>query len=196
MLDRWRPVFLALTAILVLHLLLRGKGSRNSRLAIAGVSLLLAASNQLLALHNKGQLLTIPASLAQRVAPLLPLLSRPSEAPAAAPQQSLEAVTLRVQGLKCEGCASHLRQQLLLLQPGVRDVSVDFGSRLVHLALDRQHVDVGRVVEAIRAVDASYEVELHQEGRPAATAAGIGVAGDAAPAVAGAAAGGGNASAD
>lgn len=136
-LEPAKPIFRALTAVLLLyHLVMHGINKRS--LGLVTLVMLVAASQDLLALHNKGQLSSaivnpMLASLANNS--LIPqrLLQWMQPAPSRQSQlqqQQERLLQLHVEGMKCEGCAGYLRGQILQL-PGITNCTVDFANKQV-----------------------------------------------------------------
>jgi copper chaperone CopZ len=108
----------------------------------------MSTSQELLSLYNKGtlqklQLPQIQNHLGALTAGLSRILSHNSETAAHLNPdtgQTLQHVRLRVQGMRCEGCAAYLKEQLGR-KPGVHSCTVDFASKEVsHLIIAIQHM--------------------------------------------------------
>lgn len=70
---------------------------------------------------------------------------------------------LRVDGIKCEGCAARLKAALLA-HPGVVRAAVDYGAREVRLWGDAGLVSEAGVVGAVQWVDLGYRVTVLESG--------------------------------
>jgi copper chaperone CopZ len=75
--------------------------------------------------------------------------------------------TLRVQGIKCEGCAARLKHALLA-QPGVRDAAVYYQEQQAVVWTRGRGAGLAELVFAIKQVDFGYQVGLLEEAREAA----------------------------
>ncbi len=80
---------------------------------------------------------------------------------------------LRVDGIKCEGCAARLKAALLA-HPGVGRAAVDYGAREVRLWGDAGRVSEAGVVGAVQWVDLGYRVTVLESGLVAGEEAGDG----------------------
>jgi len=160
-LEPAKPYFRALTAALLLHHLVN-HGITKRSVAIVSLVTLVAASQDILALHNKGQL-----SLSQLHSVLEPLASynlvprsmlqrlKPAAGDSNHHHRPHQLLQLHVEGMKCEGCAGHLRATLMHL-PGVANCTVDFASKLVNVSLQAGQLRAAQVLDAIASVDDSY----------------------------------------
>jgi hypothetical protein len=110
-------------------------GSLQFRLLATALICLIATSEELLALHNRilpgqvqqaaealqlGRLFSIPGSLQHAS----------TKQQQQQQQQQEDRVTFLVAGMRCQGCARHLKTQLLQV-PGVKHVSIDFDTKRV-----------------------------------------------------------------
>ena len=59
-----------------------------------------------------------------------------------------QLVVIRVEGMHCHRCETSI-QKALLLQPGVREVEVDFASGLASVLFDRGSVTVQELMDAV-----------------------------------------------
>ena len=67
-----------------------------------------------------------------------------------------EVVLIRVEGMHCHKCEVSLQRALGHLN-GVREVEIDFNSKLASVVLDKQGASLDELVRAV--TDAGYQVE-------------------------------------
>jgi copper chaperone CopZ len=160
----YQPAMRAATGSVLAYSVWR-HGWRRS-LATIALALGLMFSQELVKLYNQGALpgpAWLGGAAARRRAAAAP------GAPATAARgQGGSRFTLRVGGIKCEGCASRLRRALLA-QPGVRDAAVHFAEQQAVVwtrgAQGTQGVGFAELAFAIRQVDFGYQVSLLEEAR-------------------------------
>lgn len=61
----------------------------------------------------------------------------------------MKSVTLKVEGLRCDGCADRVRSRLSV-QPGVKVADASFDQAQAHVLYDPQVTDEGQLVDVIQ----------------------------------------------
>lgn len=150
--------FRLLTGSFLSHLLI-SQGINKRTITTTLLSLLLMASQDLVATQNHGRFSSIQQVLVQYK--LLPSSSI-SHIPQQQQHQQLAAqkITLHVQGMRCEACAARLKGNLAALD-GVDGCSVHFQTKQVDIwSNSSAAVQPEVLLEAVRATDDSYDVRI------------------------------------